>query len=230
MIVPQHVFSILEKLEKELEEQRKEFRQDIPTNYHLAQVKRAQEELKVQSHQQYNSKYYYSDMMELMYDVVRASKILDEEAAQRIFEEVSIEPELIYALNQANLVHPYMVKELNLMSDFLKAAANLSWGHIDREARFREFKLVKTKEQWNRYLKKGGYDLGANFQNAYNFKHLRICYVPTQAPSYLTGVAEKAYQRLVSEFGEEGFDKYKEAFELWFRIGTKGIYYIYVPR
>ena len=230
MIVPQHLFPILDKLVKELEKQSTEIRNDVPALYHWAQVKRVQEELQIQNDQRYNSQYYYVDMMELMYDVIRAAKILSEDSAQRVFEEVTIEAELIYALNHANLVHPNMVKEINLMSDFLKTVPHISWLQVDSKVRMREFKLVRTKEQWNRHLKNGGYDIGTNFQNAYNFKYLRICYVHTDAPSYLTGVAEKAYQMLVSKVGEEVFAKYQEAFNLWFQIGAKGTYYVYVPK
>ena len=47
-----------------------------------------------------------------------------------------------------------------------------------------------------------------------------------------TGIAKEVKQHLmkVYEFEtEDDFDAIRDAFELWFRIGRKGIYYVYIP-
>ena len=166
-------------------------------------------------------------MLEFVSAMIQSSYALWDPALKRIYEEVEIEPELVYALNHARIVHPTMRKEIDNIAAFLEEVPNRVWIQDDEYADFRVFKFVKTKKQWEKIMEKfSGTDLGDC-----TFKYIKIGYVENETCLYsLEGVAQKAKQHLEEKLGKDGFYAKRKAFKKWFRIGRTGTYYIYVPK
>ena len=227
MIIPEHIWKLAENIKYELERQLEEGGNVAAVKNSLNVINNVRKAMLKQNEKYIANEDDYINMLEFVEAMIRASDSLWSPALKRIYEEVEIEPELVYAINHARIVHPRMRKEIDSLIAFLEDVPNGVWSQDDAYADFRVFKLVKTKKQWNQIMEKfSGTDLGSR-----SFRHLRIGYVENETGLYaVEGIAKKAKEYLEEKLGEDGFYAMRKPFKRWFRIGTTGTYYIYVPK
>lgn len=226
MIIPRYVRNMAERIQIELEKQIQENWNKDESKYSLESIKKIRQQMIEKKGKLFESDDDYINMLEIMTAIIKSSYALSAPASDRVYYEVEIEPELYFALNHAKAVHPRMKEELDSIIKFLEDVPNSVWTQYDAYAHFRIFKLVKTKNQWNKLMKNlSGKDI------SFNLKYLKIGYVSTETHwLFLEGIALKAQNHLVNKLGKDGFESKREAFETWFRLGTTGTYYIYVPK
>ena len=226
MLIPQHVQNMATRIQIELEKQIQNDFNTVESKYCLEQIKNIHEQMLNQKGNLFESDDDYINMLAIMTAILKSSTALYYPGLDIVYKEVSIEPELSFALNHASITHPRMSKELSIVINFLQNPSISSWSQDDEFIDFKVFKLVKTKNEWNGLMKElSGTDL------APDFKHLKIGYVEVETTSFFPkGIALKAKDHLISKLGKEGFDAKRKAFKKWFKIGATGTYYIYVPR
>lgn len=227
MIIPEHIWKLAEDIKYELERQLEDGGNVAAVKNSLNVINNVRKAMLKQNEKYIENEDDYINMLEFVEAMIRASDALWVPALKRIYEEVEIEPELVYALNHARIVHPRMRKEIDSVIAFLEEVPNCIWSQDDECADFRVFKFVKTKRKWERIMEKfSGTDLGSR-----SLKYLRIGYVENETGLYaVEGIAKKAKEHLEEKLGKDGFYAMRKPFKKWFRIGRTGTYYIYVPK
>ena len=227
VIIPEHIWKLAENIKYELERQLEEGGNIVEVKNSLNIIKEVRLEMLKEKGKYFENEDDYINMLEFVSAMIQSSYALWDPALKRIYEEVEIDPELVYALNHARIVHPTMRDEIDNIATFLEDVPNSVWSQDDECADFRVFKFVKTKKQWERIMEKfSGTDLGIS-----SLKYLKIVYVENETNLYsLEGVAKKAKQHLEEKLGKDVFYAKRKAFKRWFRIGRTGTYYIYVPK
>lgn len=226
MIIPTHVWRMTERIQKELEKQIQENRNTVESKCSLERIKEVRQEMFEKKGKLFENSDDYINMLEIMTAIIQSSYALLAPGSDIVHQEVEIEPELYFALNHAREVHPRMKNELDRIIGFLENVPTSVWCQNDEYENFRVFKYVKTKKSWNRLMKKlSGSDI------TYDLKYLKIGYVTTITSSFFPkGITLKARNHLVNKLGTDGFEAKRKAFEKWFRMGSTGTYYIYVPK
>jgi len=215
MMIPQHVYEIARKIQDELEAQKQEEPGDYETRDSLRKLKRLRKKLNDPSLKDAK----YVEVLGLFQQIIETSYCLSASALERIFTIVEIDPELVFEISDAyEFEASEVVKELNRLQDFLQKVPNRTWGTTDSFSKYKYFKLVRTKEEWEKIIKHNGYDLGGDFQ------YLKIGYVTSR---HCFDHFSNFYQNHLIMLGE--YDKVEEAFKEWFLIGTIGTFYIYIP-
>lgn len=233
IMIPKHVKDMAEKTKIEIQRQLEEYPlTEISLKHNLKAINDIQCELSNQIGKSFIDEDDYINSMKIMEDIMELSEGLLGNAIDRIYTDIEIQPELSFALNYARAIHPKMRKELDAVIQFLEEVPKSYWGQKDSCDDFKVFRLVKTKNKWEKIIREySGEDLGINLRNMPDFKYIKIGYVSSETCIYnLTDIAESAREHLIMKLGEEGFERKRRAFERWFRIGKTGTYYIYVPK
>ena len=118
--------------------------------------------------------------------------------------------------------------DANFLSCFFRHPCDYSWEQVDEYCKVREFKLLKSKQEYNRILKEEGVQIlnpKLEGQNQIWIAFLRI--------SKEEVLEEKGLKNDYKDFDNEyaySLDREElKAYRLWFDIREKGIYYIYIP-
>lgn len=122
---------------------------------------------------------------------------------------------------------------LNLL-EFIDNAYCSSWGQEDASYKIKDFRLVESKEDFEKILKEsnGAEELTASKYLAVDFSTIRVALVPID---WITIYKKKGifedYQRFYKEHsGDMNFDNAFKMFNLWHDVRETAIYYIYAPK
>ncbi len=154
---------------------------------------------------------------------------------------VEIDSDLKNKINLAQSINPSLRNELEALSNFIRNQPSTALDCIDSTCDFKEFKLLPISDdgrmtELSRIEKQFG-------QTAICIDHLPETgklnqielwfFEEITGSSYKpTGIAKKVKEHLMNAYEfetEDDFDAIRDAFEMWFKIGKKGIYYVFVP-
>lgn len=118
--------------------------------------------------------------------------------------------------------------DANVLKYFFNYPWDYSWSQVDDCCKVREFKLLKSKQKYNKVLKEEGVQVLEPRTEGKN--KIWIAFLRISEDEILK---EKGLQNDYKEF----VDKYayslneleRQSYRLWFDIREKGIYYIYIP-
>lgn len=227
MIIPKHIFRIIEKLQNELETLFEKNPESEELFVSLQETKQIKKELIEKS----GSLFEYDDEYIIMFNIMAAIyevtpfNLLSPTSIKKIFYDCQVDPELEFALNQAEIVHPRMKNEVSRVISFLETAPATNWCQEDISSDYKIFKLV-SKPKYDKIKEKGNAAIDLSF----GFKYLKIIYVEADTSLHLGYTINKAKSHLIERMGAEKFYEQIDLFYHWFKLGKTGTYYIYVPR
>ncbi len=229
--IPQHIRRKIQNIEFGLQEQLKGNCHEGLTEHCLRLIQDVQTQLKKQKGTLFKSSNDYINIFNIMKAIEESCYELYYPHLSTVLIDVELEEELSFALNHARAVHPRMRQEIDRIIKFLEDVPLSSWGQVDSFDKFKVFKLVKTKKQWEKIIQKNdGSNLSIN-NTIPDFQYVKIWYTHTETNSYNpSGTAKKAKDYIIKKYGKDFFESKRKFFEEWFRIGRTGTYYIYVPK
>ncbi len=139
------------------------------------------------------------------------------------FFEDDLKPRLIRFL-QANPTD----KNANCLKYFFMHPCDSSWEQVDEYCKVREFKLMKSKQEYNRILKEEGVQILNSKLEGQN--QIQIAFLRISKEEVLEEKGLKYdYKDFANEYAYSLDGEELKAYRLWFDIREKGIYYIYIP-
>ena len=229
--IPQHIRRKIQNIELGLQEQLKGNCHEGLTEHCLRLIHDVQAQLDKQEGNLFESSDDYINIFNIMKAIEESYSELYYPHLATVLIDVEIEEELSFTLNHARVVRPEMRQEIDRIIKFLEDLPLSSWGQEDSFDKFKVFKLVKTKRQWEKIIQNNdGSNLGIN-NTIPDFQYVKFWYTYAETNSYnLSGTAKKAKDYIIQKHGKDFFESKRKLFEKWFRIGRTGTYYIYVPK
>ncbi len=145
--------------------------------------------------------------------------------------EVLVDERLIHLLNRLNMENNDLKPSALAVSKFITSVPN----NLEPELAncdYREFRLITTKENWMKAKSLPGLEVNLKDTNG---KPNKIKIFFTLQKNFHTVYPKQAfedikdrYQNNTGCYDQDDFGTIKEAFDMWFHVGNKGTYYIYV--
>ena len=146
-------------------------------------------------------------------------------------KKVSIDDQLIHFLNYLTLEKSDITFAAHDLACFINSIPN-DLEPEEAYCDFKEFKLVTTKEDWDEIKTHPGIDVEYT-QNEGNPNRLKLYFV--RRNGYHSVYPQKSYEELKRLYVDNGepytpvyFESIKVAFDIWFQVGVKGTYYVYI--
>ena len=229
--IPKHIWDYLDVLIRRIESTDAERTSEI-----LESAKKLKEEMLTQSGDLFlgGDNKAFVQMIEIAKAMFKirdeANEYLRANFSKADFAEVTIEPELITELNFALADVPKLRDEVRIVVGLLEKSHYGSWSYWDAECQFKRIKVLTASSEWKEIRKKDGDALEIP-----GLKNIKVYYIAKRIGDsrYPEGTAKKVKNELMQHYGyksEAAFDVIREAFELWFHFGCKGVYYVYIPR
>ena len=231
MIVPQHIWDYIQRMEDELQRRYEKTKK--------AEIKKALKDLKsdkdfLKFHQNSSETHSGENLTQTSFLMLNALKRIYLKGEYLIYPglsnvscEVFIEPELEMALNKTALQFndDQLQKEARHIKRFLSSGTpNEVWTPYDEFADYRVFKYISTPRKW-RYL----FEKNSKVYNmTYDFKRIKIACLRTEIELseriHFLGIDDmREFWKL---FDDDDFEKVAKK---WLRAGITCTYYIYVP-
>lgn len=231
MIVPQHIWDYIQRMEDELQRRYEKTKK--------AEIKKALKDLKsdkdfLKFHQNSSETYFGENLTQTSFLMLNALKRIYLKGEYLIYPglsnvscEVSIDPELEMALNKTALQFndDQLQKEARHIKQFLSSGTpNEVWTPYDEFADYRVFKYISTPRKW-RYL----FEKNPKVYNmTCDFKRIKIACLRTEIELseriHFLGIDDmREFWKL---FDDDDFEKVAKK---WLRAGVTCTYYIYVP-
>ena len=231
MIVPQHIWDYIQRMEDELQRRYEKTKK--------AEIKKALKDLKsdkdfLKFHQNSSETYFGENLTQTSFLMLNALKRIYLKGEYLIYPglsnvscEVSIDPELEMALNKTALQFndDQLQKEARHIKRFLSSGTpNEVWTPYDEFADYRVFKYISTPRKW-RYL----FEKNPKVYNmTCDFKRIKIACLRTEIELseriHFLGIDDmREFWKL---FDDDDFEKVAKK---WLRAGITCTYYIYVP-
>ena len=231
MIVPQHIWDYIQRMENELQRRYEKTKK--------AEIKKALKDLKsdkdfLKFHQNSSETHSGENLTQTSFLMLNALKRIYLKGEYLIYPglsnvscEVSIDPELEMALNKTALQFndDQLQKEARHIKRFLSSGTpNEVWTPYDEFADYRVFKYISTPRKW-RYL----FEKNPKVYNmTCDFKRIKIACLRTEIELseriHFLGIDDmREFWKL---FDDDDFEKVAKK---WLRAGITCNYYIYVP-
>lgn len=231
MIVPQHIWAYIQRMEDELQRRYEKTKK--------AEIKKALKDLKsdkdfLKFHQNSSETHTDENLTQTSFLMLNALKRIYLKGEYLIYPglsnvscEVSIDPELEMALNKTALQFndDQLQKEARHIKRFLSSGTpNEVWTPYDEFADYRVFKYISTPRKW-RYL----FEKNPKVYNmTCDFKRIKIACLRTEIELseriHFLGIDDmREFWKL---FDDDDFEKVAKK---WLRAGVTCTYYIYVP-
>lgn len=231
MIVPQHIWDYIQRMEDELQRRYEKTKK--------AEIKKALKDLKsdkdfLKFHQNSSETYFGENLTQTSFLMLNALKRIYLKGEYLIYPglsnvscEVSIDPELEMALNRTALQFndDQLQKEARHIKRFLSSGTpNEVWTPYDEFADYRVFKYISTPRKW-RYL----FEKNPKVYNmTCDFKRIKIACLRTEIELseriHFLGIDDmREFWKL---FDDDDLEKLAKK---WLRAGITCTYYIYVP-
>lgn len=233
MIVPQHIWAYIQRMEDELQ-RRYEKTKDVGIQKALRDVKIDRKFLEnYQSYSESLKSENLADTTSLMFPILKRIYLKGEylvyPGLSNVACEVSIDPELVMALNKTAL--QFKDKRLQEEAKYIKrflsiGTPNEVWTPYDEFADYRVFKYISTPRKWRYLFEKNSkvhYDRTDD-----GFKRIKIACLRTE-----TELSERLHFLGIYDMMEFwklfDDDDYEKVAKKWLRAGITCTYYIYVP-
>ena len=231
MIVPQHIWDYIQRMEDELQRRYEKTKK--------AEIKKALKDLKsdkdfLKFHQNNSETHSGENLTQTSFLMLNALKRIYLKGEYLIYPglsnvscEVFIEPELEMALNKTALQFndDQLQKEARHIKRFLSSGTpNEVWTPYDEFADYRVFKYISTPRKW-RYL----FEKNPKVYNmTCDFKRIKIACLRTEIELseriQFLGIDDmREFWKLFDD------DDYEKVAKKWLRAGITCTYYIYVP-
>lgn len=231
MIVPQHIWAYIQRMENELQRRYEKTKK--------AEIKKALKDLKsdkdfLKFHQNSSETHCGENLTQTSFLMLNALKRIYLKGEYLIYPglsnvscEVSIDPELEMALNRTALqfYDDQLQKEARHIKRFLSSGTpNEVWTPYDEFADYRVFKYISTPRKW-RYL----FEKNPKVYNmTCDFKRIKIACLRTEIELserlHFLGILDmREFWQLFDD------DDYEKVAKKWLRAGITCTYYIYVP-
>ena len=231
MIVPQHIWAYIQRMEDELQRRYEKTKK--------AEIKKALKDLKsdkdfLKFHQNSSETHTDENLTQTSFLMLNALKRIYLKGEYLIYPglsnvscEVSIDPELEMALNKTALQvnDDQLQNEAREIKRFLSSGTpNEVWTPYDEYADYRVFKYISTPRKW-RYLFEKNPKL---YNMTCDFKRIKIACLRTEIELseriHFLGIHDmREFWKL---FDDDDLEKLTKK---WLRAGTTCTYYIYVP-
>lgn len=231
MIVPQHIWAYIQRMEDELQRRYEKTKK--------AEIKKALKDLKsdkdfLKFHQNSSETHSGENLTQTSFLMLNALKRIYLKGEYLIYPglsnvscEVFIEPELEMALNKTALQFndDQLQKEARHIKRFLSSGTpNEVWTPYDEFADYRVFKYISTPRKW-RYLFEKNLKV---YNMTCDFKRIKIACLRTEIELseriHFLGIDDmREFWKL---FDDDDFEKVAKK---WLRAGITCTYYIYVP-
>lgn len=123
-------------------------------------------------------------------------------------------------------------EEASSLLEFIRDAHWSSWGQGDAEYDIRDFRLVKSEEEFEEILHlEGAEELTRSKDLVVEFASIRVALVTLEETDIYKrkGIFEDYNRFLDEHLGSNNFDDAMKAFNLWHDVRETAIYYVYVP-
>lgn len=231
MIVPQHIWNYIQRMEDELQ-RRYDFTRNAEIKKALKDVKSDKELLrfhqnKSESLKDENLKETLFLMLSALRRVYLKSEYLIYPGLANVSCEVTINPDLVMALNKTalQLDDKNLQKEAKDLKRFLIVGTpNEVWTPYDELADYRVFEFISTPRKW-RYL----FEKNPKVYNmTFDFKRIKIACLRTEIELseriHFLGIDDmREFWKL---FDDDDLEKLAKK---WLRAGITCTYYIYIP-
>ena len=146
-------------------------------------------------------------------------------------KDITIDPRLINLLNYLTIEPSDLSGPVHDLGRFIKENPS---GLEPPEAYcdFKEFKLITSKEKWEKIKSLPGKDVKFSANNG---KPTRLKLYFVRKDGYHSMYPRESYDELKKLYVEkgqlftpDGFESIKIAFDIWFHVGSKGTYYVYI--
>lgn len=169
----------------------------------------------------------------LMHAIFEWYEPLSMDDISRIENEVYIQRGLRKRIERLSNECKTKKEALNLL-EFIDNAYCSSWGQEDANYKIKDFRLVESKEDFEKILKEsnGAEELTTSKYLAIDFSTIRVALVPIDCITIYKkkGIFED-YKRFCKEhIGVMNFDNAFKMFNLWHDVRETAIYYIYAPK
>ena len=231
MIVPQHIWDYIQRMEDELQRRYEKTKK--------AEIKKALKDLKsdkdfLKFHQNSSETYFGENLTQTSFLMLNALKRIYLKGEYLIYPglsnvscEVSIDPELEMALNKTALQFndDQLQKEARHIKQFLSSGTpNEVWTPYDEFADYRVFKYISTPRKWKYLFEKNP----KVYNMTCDFKRIKIACLRTEIELseriHFLGIDDmREFWKL---FDDDDFEKVAKK---WLRAGVTCTYYIYVP-
>ena len=233
MIVPQHIWAYIQRLEDELQ-RRYEKTKDVGIQKALRDVKIDRKLLEnYQSYSESLKSEKLADTTSLMFPIIKRIYLKGEylvyPGLSNVACEVSIDPELVMALNKTAL--QFKDKRLQEEAKYIKrflsiGTPNEVWTPYDELADYRVFKYISKSRKW-RYLFEKNSEIYYDRTDD-GFKRIKIACLRTETELserlHFLGIYDmREFWKLFDD------DDYEKVAKKWLRAGITCTYYIYVP-
>lgn len=118
--------------------------------------------------------------------------------------------------------------DANTLEYFFRNPCYSSWNQLDEQCKIREFKLVKSKQDYNRILKEQGVQILKPRLEGVNQIHIAFLKISEDEILKEKGL-QHDYRNFANEYAYSWNEEELRSYKLWFDIREKGIYYIYIP-
>ena len=168
----------------------------------------------------------------LMYAVWEWYEPLWGEDVYRVENDVYIQRGLKKRIERLSTEPKTQKEALNLLG-FLNNAYQSSWGQEDSRYKIKDFRLVKSEEEFEKILNKfkDAEELTASKRLIVDYTTIRVALVPMDWSTIhkKKGIFEE-YQRFLNEhLYDRNFNNAFDMFNLWHDVRETAIYYIYAP-
>ena len=233
MIVPQHIWAYIQRMEDELQ-RRYEKTKDVGIQKALRDVKIDRKLLEnYQSYSESLKSEKLADTTSLMFPIIKRIYLKGEylvyPGLSNVACEVSIDPELVMALNKTAL--QFKDKRLQEEAKYIKrflsiGTPNEVWTPYDELADYRVFKYISKSRKW-RYLFEKNSEIYYDRTDD-GFKRIKIACLRTETELserlHFLGIYDmREFWKLFDD------DDYEKVAKKWLRAGITCTYYIYVP-
>lgn len=242
IFIPKHISDLLTHLKSKLS-----IDPISPTNrFYYNELREIERDLNNYSSNTFHDKDLFVEIMKIAERIISLENQVSEYTfvpkKPSVIWDVEIDSDLKNKINLAQSTSPSLQYDLEGLALFIRNQPSTALDCIDSFCDFKEFKLLPISgdgriAELSRIEKSFGKSAVCidHLPETGELKRIELWFFEeTTGSSYKpTGIAKEVKQHLmkVYEFEtEDDFDAIRDAFELWFRIGRKGIYYVYIPQ
>ena len=226
LLIPKHIYTLISTIESELH------KKETPSaRFYLSDIQDIKRSIAGLSHAEYNHLHLRLMLMHIQ-KIIKIAKDAHLYAGiseiRRFTNEVLVDERLIHYLNLLNMEDNDLSKSARALSQFISTIPNSLEPELAK-CDYKEFRLITTIDTWRKAKSMAGIDV-----NIAGVKSDKIKIYFVLQKNYHSVYPKKAFEDLKNEyqnntgcFEQDDFGTLKEAFDTWFHVGDKGIYYVY---
>lgn len=229
LLIPKHIHTFIASIESELHK-----KSSNSAHFYLSDIQEIKRALLGLSHADYSH-------IQLRIILLHIQRIINIAKEAEIYvgipevtnftHEILIDERLIHLLNQLNMDNDDLKSSALAISNFIATIPNKLEPEL-ANCDYKEFRLVSNKENWMKIRSLPGLEVKLKDTNGKPNK-IKVYFTlqknfHTLYPKHIFEDIKNKYQNNTGCYDQDDFGTIKEAFDMWFHVGSKGTYYIYV--